>query len=77
MTSNNQSTAFNADEKQQNAAKYGTGKGFIAAWAPCILGFAVAGPLGAIGGALIGDKLARAIDLGNPNGKYTDEEQSP
>lgn len=56
-----------------NAAKNGTANGFIAAWAPCILGFAVAGPLGAIGGALIGNKLARAIDLGNPNGEYTDE----
>ncbi len=30
-------------------------------------------PLGAIGGALIGNKLARAIDLGDPNGKYTGE----
>ena len=73
MINNNQSSAFNVDQKKRNAAKYGTGKGFIAAWAPCILGFAVAGPLGAIGGALIGDKLARAIDLDDPNGKYTGE----
>jgi hypothetical protein len=73
MTNNNQSSAFNADQRKRNAAKYGTGKGFVAAWAPCILGLAVAGPLGAIGGALIGDKLARAIDLDDPNGKYTGE----
>lgn len=73
MTINNQSSASNADLKRRNAAKYGTGTGFIAAWAPCIIGFAVAGPFGAIGGALIGDKLARAIDLGNPDGKYTGE----
>lgn len=73
MTSNNHSSAFNAQQKKQNAAKYGTGKGFVAAWAPCIIGFAVAGPFGAVGGALIGSKLARAIDLGDPNGKYTGE----
>jgi cytochrome c biogenesis protein CcdA len=73
MTNTNQSQAFKADQQKRNAAKYGTAGGFAAAWAPCILGFVVAGPICAIGGALIGDKLARAIDLGNPNGKYTDE----
>lgn len=73
MKNNIQSSAFNADQNQRHAANHGTGKGFIAAWAPCILGFAVAGPLGAIGGALIGDKLARTIDLGDPNGRYTGE----
>jgi outer membrane lipoprotein SlyB len=74
MQSNKQSSTLNADAyRRRNARKHGTGTGFIAAWAPCIIGFAVAGPFGAIGGALIGDKLARAIDLGNPNGRYTDE----
>ena len=73
MTTNTQSPGFDSDQKKRNAAKYGTGKGFLAAWAPCIIGFAVAGPLGAIGGAFIGDKLARAIDLDDPNGKYTGE----
>jgi len=73
MNCNTHSQAFKAQQQKQHAAKYGTANGFVAAWAPCILGFAIAGPLGAIGGALIGNKLARAIDLGNPNGKYTDE----
>jgi len=73
MTSTHQSQSSETEQRKRNAAKYGTANGFVAAWAPCILGFAVAGPLGAIGGALIGDKLARAIGLGNPNGKYTNE----
>lgn len=60
-------------QNKKDAAKYGTATGFAAAWLPCLIGFAIAGPLGALGGALIGDKLARAIDLGNPNGKYTNE----
>ena len=63
----------NISHKSASAKKYGTATGFVAAWAPCLIGFAVAGPFGAIGGALVGDKLARSIDLGNPNGKYTDE----
>jgi len=73
MTNANQSTEFSTQSKMQNSTNNGTATGFAAAWAPCILGFAIAGPLGAIGGALIGNKLARAIDLGDPNGKYTGE----
>ena len=63
----------NTSQKIASAKKHGTATGFLAAWGPCLIGFAVAGPFGAIGGALIGDKLARSIDLGDPNGKYTNE----
>jgi hypothetical protein len=73
MINTNQSTEFSPKAKMQNSTNNGTATGFAAAWAPCIIGFAIAGPLGAIGGALIGNKLARAIDLGDPNGKYTGE----
>jgi len=73
MNCNNHSQLVKASQQKLNAAKYGTATCFIAAWAPCILGFAIAGPIGAVGGALIGNKFARAIDLGNPNGRYTDE----
>ena len=73
MINTNQSTEFSPKAKMQNSTNHGTATGFAAAWAPCIIGFAIAGPLGAIGGALIGNKLARAIDLGDPNGQYTGE----
>jgi hypothetical protein len=66
----------NTSQKSASAKKYGTATGFLAAWGPCLIGLAVAGPFGAIDGALIGNKLARSIDLGDPNGKYTDEKAS-
>ena len=53
-----------------NSAKYGSFTGFVAAWVPVFIGLAVAGPLGVIGGAAVGDKLARKIDLGDSRGKY-------
>ena len=53
----------NTSHKSASAKKYGTATGFVAAWAPCLIGFAVAGPFGAIGGALIGDKLAQRLPL--------------
>lgn len=53
--------------------KHGSAAGFVAAWAPVILGFAVAGPVGAIGGIYAGNKLARKIDLGSSKGKYISE----
>lgn len=52
-----------------NSAKYGSFAGFVAAWVPVFIGFAAAGPLGAVGGAAAGDKLARKIDLGDPRDK--------
>lgn len=63
----------NTNQRMAIAKKYGTAPGAIAAWVPCLIGLAAAGPFGAIAGAMIGNKLARSIDLGDPDGKYTDE----
>ena len=56
-----------------NSAKYGSATGCVASWAPVFIGFALGGPVGAIGGMFIGDRLARKIDLGTSSGKYIDE----
>ena len=63
----------NISQRSAIAKEYGTATGALAAWAPCLIGLAVAGPFGAIAGAMIGNKLARSIDLGDPNGKYNNE----
>ena len=60
-------------DQRQDAARYGTFSGFVAAWAPAIAGFAVAGPIGAMAGIYVGNKLARKIDLGSFTGKYEGE----
>lgn len=60
-------------DQRGDAAKYGTFSGFVAAWAPAIAGLAFAGPVGAIAGIYVGNKLARKIDLGSSTAKYDGE----
>lgn len=56
-----------------NSEMHGSAGWLIATWVLVFIGFAAAGPLGAVGGAAVGDKLARKIDLGDSRGKYIGE----
>ena len=61
---------MDSDKNYQESKVKGSGKGFVAAWGPTILGFAVGGPGGAVLGAAAGELISRKINTGKWNGAY-------
>jgi len=53
--------------------KYGSKRGFAAAWGGLAAGFMVGGPIGAIIGAVAGEGIARKINTGSFTGKYEED----
>ena len=60
----------------QHSKKYGSKRGFAAAWAGPIIGFAVAGPVGLVAGLAAGSAASRKINTGSWTGAYDDNPYS-